>query len=260
MTNHVQESPVVHTIDAPQPARPEVDVSRSVRTGSIVAGTGILLMAALAAVGQLVVIEGLVTQGDAARTAEDILASEGMFRFGVATWYLVAILDVVVAWGLLQVFSPVDRGIARLAAWSRLAYAAVLTVAVSQLAGVPSLVRSEDYSSAFSEKQLHAQAMLKVDAFNDTWTAALILFGVHLLLIGYLALRSGYVPKVLGILLVIAGAGYVFDSFGTVLSQGSPLIVSTVTFLGEFLLACWLVIRGRRVSLGTSDVKGDRVA
>jgi len=253
MKNHIQEPPVVPTGDAPQPARPGVGASRSVRKASIIAGTGILLMALLAAVGQLVVIEGLVTQGDAATTAEDILASEGMFRFGIATWYLVAILDVVVAWALFQVFSPVNRGIARLAAWSRLAYAAVLIVAVSQLAGVPGLLRSDDYSSAFGEEQLPAQAMLKVDAFNDTWIAGLMLFGVHLLLIGYLAFKSGYVPKWLGILLVIAGAGYLFDSFSTVLSQGDPLIVSTVTFLGEFLLACWLVIRGRRVSLGTVE-------
>jgi hypothetical protein len=147
------------------------------------------------------------------------------------------------------VFAPVDHGLARLAAWSRLAYTAVLMVAVGQLAGVPALLESTDYRSAWGEEQVHAQAMLRVDSFSDIWMAGLILCGVHLVLVGYLAFRSGYVPKVLGVLLVIAGAGYVFDSFSTVLSQGSPVIVSTVTFLGEFLLACWLVFRGRRVVL-----------
>ena len=251
MTNHLQEPPL-----APRDVTssgPEVAAVRSVRQGSLIAGTGILLMAVLAGVGQLVVIEGLITEGNAAKTAEDILASEGMFRLGVASWYVVAILDVVVAWALLQVFTPVNRGIARLAAWSRLAYAAVLTVAIGQLAGIPTLLRGDDYATAFGEKQVQAQAMLKVDSFNDIWIAALILFGVHLLLVGYLAYRSGYVPKLIGVLLVIAGAGYVFDSFSTVLSQGSPIIVSTVTFLGEFVLACWLVIRGRRVSLATPE-------
>jgi len=219
-----------------------------VRKGSVIAGAGILLLAGLAAVGQLVVIEGLVTEGNAAKTAEDILASEGMFRFGIASWYLVAILDLVVAWALFQFFRPVDRGVARLAAWTRLAYTAVLLASISQLAGVPSLLRSDDYSAAFGDEQLQAQAMLKIDTFHDIWVAALVLFGVHLFLLGYLAFRSGYVPKLIGVLLVVAGLGYLFDSFDTVLSQDSPIIVSTVTFLGELVLACWLVTRGRRVS------------
>ncbi len=250
MTN-LQEHPLLDTRDVTEEA------NSSVRRGSLVAGLGILLVAVLAAVGQLVVIEGLVTEGNAAKTAEDILTSEGMFRLGVATWYVVAVLDLVVAWAVLQVFSPVDRGIARLAAWSRLAYSAVLMVAVSQLAGVPALLRSDGYSSGFGEKQLQAQAMLKIDGFTDVWNAALILFGVHLALLGYLAFKADYVPKWVGILLVVAGAGYVFDSFGTVLSQGSPIVVSTVTFLGEFVLACWLVVRGRRVSLAATH---DRAA
>ena len=255
MASHLSEAAAPPAGDVRRSTRPDWSPNRSVRTGSVIAGAGILLLAALAAVGQLVVIEGLVTDGDAAKTSRDILASEGLFRFGIASWYVVAILDLVVSWALLQVFSPVDRGIARLAAWTRLAYTAVLVVSVSQLAGVPSLLRSDDYSAAFGEEQLQAQAMLKIDTFNDLWIAALVLFGVHLFLLGYLALRSGYVPKVIGVLLVVAGAGYLFDSFGTVLSQGSPIVVSTVTFVGEFVLACWLVIRGRRVSLTIPEAR-----
>ena len=196
-------------------------------------------------------LEGLVTPGDAAKTAGDIMASEGVFRFGVASLYLVVVLDVVVAWALLRVFSPVSRDISRLAAWLRLAYSGVFMVAVSQPAGIPDLLKSEGYSAVFTAEQLQAQALLKIDAFNDIWMAGLILFGVHLLIIGYLAYKSGYVPRVLGVLLVIAGFGYAFDSFVAVLSEGSPFAISTVTFLGEFLLGVWLLIRGSRVSLET---------
>lgn len=246
MTDHLQEAPVQHPGEGA--AHTRLDATRSVRKASVIGGIGLLLIIALAPIGNLVVVEGLVTPGDAAKTAEDIMASEGLFRFGVATLYLVVILDVLVAWALLQVFTPVDRGISRLAAWFRLAYAGVFAVAISQLAGVPHLLNSDEYSGGFTEKQLQAQALLKIDEFNDIFFAALILFGVHLALLGYLAFESGYVHKVIGILLVIAGAGYLFDSFGTVLSD-APIIVSTVTFLGEFLLAFWLVIRGRRVAL-----------
>ncbi len=213
-----------------------------------------MLMSALAGFGNLVVLEGLVTPGDAAKTAGDIMASEGVFRFGVASLYLVVLLDVVIAWALLRVFSPVSRDISRLAAWFRLAYSGVFMVAISQLAGIPDLLKNEGYSVVFTAEQLQAQALLKFDAFEDIWFAGLILFGVHLLIVGYLAYKSGYVPRLLGVLLVIAGLGYSLDSFVTVFSGGSPFAISTVTFLGEFLLGLWLLIRGHRISLGTAGL------
>jgi hypothetical protein len=250
MKNRMSEmSPERHARDFPSPARTTSEATGSVRRAGVIAGAALLLMSALAGFGALVVVDGLVTQGDAAGTAGDILASEGMFRFGVASLFLVVVLDVVVAWALLRFFSPVSRSLSRLAAWLRLAYAAVFMVAIGQLAGIPQLLKGDGYSAAFSTEQLQAQALLKADAYYDIWFAALILFGGHLVLIGYLAYRSGYVPRLFGVLLVIAGAGYAFDSFGRVLSEGSP-VISTVTFPGEFLLALWLVVRARRVSLG----------
>jgi hypothetical protein len=209
-----------------------------------------MLMSVLGGFANLVVVEGLVTPGDAAATTRDIVASDGMFRFGVATLYLVVVLDAIVAWALFRVFSPVNVDLSRLAAWFRLVYTGVLTVAVSQLAGIPGLLNSGAYSEAFGAEQLQGQVLLRTEAFDDIWMAGLILFGVHLLIIGYLAYASGYVPRVLGVLLVIAGVGYAFDSFVTVFSDGSPFAISTVTFLGEFLLGLWLLIRGRRISLG----------
>lgn len=206
-------------------------------------------MIVLAPFGTFVAVEGLVTPGDAATTAQDILAAEGTFRLGVLSLYLVIVLDVVVAWALMRVFSPVSTSLSRLAAWFRLAYSAVYMVAISQLAGIPDLLGARG-SSAFPAEQVEAQALLKFEAFNDIWFAGLILFGVHLAILGYLAYRSGYVPRLIGVLLVIAGLGYVFDSVGTVLSE-SPIIVSTFTFLGEFLLCLWLLIKGRRMSVGT---------
>jgi membrane-bound ClpP family serine protease len=100
----------------------------------------------------------------------------------------------------------------------------------------------------FNADQLHAQALLGVDAFNDLWVVALGLFGIHLLIIGYLTYRSGYVPRLLGVLLAIAGLGYAIDSVGIVLSQSPWTSVASYTFVGEFLFALWLVIRGRHIT------------
>ena len=184
-----------------------------VRKAALVAGAGLMLMSAFAAFGNLLVVEGLVTPGNAAKTAGDIMESDGLFRLGVASLYLVVVLDVVVALALLRVFSPVNRDLSRLAAWFRLAYAAVFMVALSQLAGIPSLLGGTGYPAVFTPEQLQGQALLKIDTFNDIWFAGLILFGVHLLILGYLAFKSGYVPKALGVLLVIAGVGYRIRQF-----------------------------------------------
>jgi hypothetical protein len=249
MTNRMRAASLEQAREVPlPPARAGSD--GTIRSAGLIAGTALMLMAALAGFGNLVVVEGLVTSGDAAATAGDIMASEPMFHLGVASMYLVVLLDVVIAWALFRVFSPVSKDLSRLAAWFRLAYAGVLTVAVSQLAGIPDLLNSKGYAAAFGAERLQAQALLRTDAFNDIWMAGLILFGVHLLIVGYLAYRSGYVPRFLGVLLVIAGAGYAFDSFVTVFSEGSPFAISTVTFLGEFLLGLWLLVRGRHISTG----------
>ena len=239
MTNNVTEASLEHRrSDAP---------THSIRTAGLIAGLSLIAMAALAGFGNFVAVEGLVTPGDAARTAADITAAEGTFRLGVLALYMVVVLDVVIAWALMRVFDPVSRSLSRLAAWFRLAYSAVFMVAISQLAGIPDLLGS---SSAFTPEQVEAQALLKVDAFNDIWFAGFILFAAHLVVIGYLAYKSGYVPALLGILVVISGLGYAFDSIGTVLTE-SALEVSLVTFIGEFLLGVWLLIKGRRMSVGT---------
>jgi uncharacterized protein DUF4386 len=245
-------SPASIPMYEPLPKTRSVGGTREVRMAAVIAGAAITLVAALAGFGNLVVVQGLVTSGNAAATAHDILGSEGMFRLAVACLYLAAVLDVVVAWALLRVFSSVNAELARLNAWLRLAYAAVFMVALSQLAGIPRLLSNADGRDAFTNGQLEANALAKVDTFHDIWFAALILFGAHLIVAGYLAYKSGFVPRLIGALLVLAGAGYAFDSFAAVMTEDAPFAVSSVTFIGEFLLGLWLLLRGRRISLATT--------
>ncbi len=97
--------------DALPPARLETDPNRAIRSASLTAGVGLLLMSPLAGFGYFAAVEGLVTPGDAAQTARNITASEGLFRFGVVSLFLVIALDVVVAWGSYRVFNPVSHGL-----------------------------------------------------------------------------------------------------------------------------------------------------
>ncbi len=211
------------------------DANRSMRTASLVAGIGLLLMAVVAAFGNFVALGGLGTPRDGARAMKAIADSEGLFRWGVASLFLVAVLDVIVAAALLKLFTPVNRSISALAAWFRVAYAGVYVVAISQLVGALPLSDNAN------------EVLARIHTFDDIWHAGLILFGAHLLLIGYLAYRSGFVPKILGILLVVAGLGYLTDSFGAVLLSGYSVSIAQITFVGEVVLIFWLLIKGRRV-------------
>jgi hypothetical protein len=217
-------------------ARP-VDPNRPLRVASVVAGSGLALLTILAVFGNFLVLKRLIAPGDPATTMTNIAESTGLFRWGIASLLAAAVLDVVIAAALLRLFTPVNRDISRLAAWFRLTYAAVFLVAISQLTGVLPAIDNPE------------QAQRSIDSFNAIWNAGLILFGIHLLLIGYLAYRSGFIAKIIGILLVIAGLGYLIDRFGTVLVSGYALGVAQVTFVGEAVLIFWLLIRGRRLTL-----------
>jgi len=213
---------------------------------ALVTGVGLLVIAALGSFGYVGVVEGLVSDGDAARTASDISGSRGLFAAGVCALYVAALLDVLVAWALLRCLEPFGDSLARLAAYLRIAYAAGFLGAIGQLAGVPRILESG--GEALSTDQVQAQALARIETFHDVWFASLVLFGAHLAVVGLLVIRSAAAPRVIGLLLVVAGAGYVFDSFYDVLRPDASLTVSSVTFLGEFLLALWLVARGGRVT------------
>jgi hypothetical protein len=222
MTNRT-DSPLLQeqASEARTPASRHSPAHWSIRNASITAGLALLLMSVVAIFGNVVVVDGLVTEGDAAQTAANIIAAQGLLRLGIVSLILVVALDVVVSWALYRVFSPVNSSLSMLAATFRLVYSGVLMVAIGQLLGVIRLLGDDGNLALLGADQLNAQAMVGITAFNDIWYVGQFLFGLHLLLIGYLAYRAGYVPKVLGVLVAISGLGYATDSLGAVLSQGA---------------------------------------
>jgi Domain of unknown function (DUF4386) len=216
--------------------------TRSLRRASLTAGIALALIIVFAPFSTFVAVGALVTPGDAGRTAQDILGSEGLFRWGIASLILVVILDVIVAAALFTVFEPVNRSVSTMAAWFRLAYAAVYLAAISQLVVALGLLGEPD------------QALRAVDAFDTVWHVGLNLFGVHLLLIGLLAYRSDFMHKVFGILLVIAGLGYLADGFGAVLIPDYSINISQFTFVGEATLMLWLLIKGSRKDFSRREI------
>jgi hypothetical protein len=219
-------------------------VNRSIRNASTTAGVGLLAMSVLSAFGYLVAVKGLVVPGNVARTATNVAGHEGRFRFGILSLYLVAFLDVIVAWALYRVFKPVTAALSKLAAWLRIAYAGVFVVAISQL------IRA---------LALPTRALQHITTFTNIWNAGLVLFGLNLFVLAHLAYRSGYVPRLLGALLGIAGFGYVFDTVVRALIRGSSSDVSAIAGMGEFVFALWLIIRGHRITVSDSESHGNSI-
>jgi hypothetical protein len=219
------------------------DTGDTTRRDRTIAGGALVLMAVLAGVGVGVAVGGLVTPDDPLRTVGDLVASEGLFRIGIVCLLAVVGLDVVVGWALYRVYRPVDAGLALLAAVLRFVYAAVLLVAVGQLALAADLLGGDLPLTA--PDHMASQALVALGTFERVWNLGLGLFGVHLLLVGRLAYRSGFTPRVLGVLVALAGAGYTVDSVAAVLSAGAAPAVSVYLFAGELLLAVWLIASGR---------------
>ena len=186
-------------------------------TAGRVAGAGLLAMSVLAGFANFGVVDKVTSPADTATP---------VFRVAVLALVVVVALDVLVAWALREFFAPVHHGLATLAAWFRLTYAAVFLVAIAQL------------SSATGE----ADALTRVEDFRTIWELGLILFGVHLLLLGHLAHRAANVPTVLGVLLAIGGLGYAVDGTGFSTS------LAAFTFVGEVAFMLWLLVKGAVVT------------
>jgi hypothetical protein len=193
-------------------------------------------MVVLAIFGNFLAITPLVTPGDAVKTAADIASSPLQFGAGIAAMFLATALDFVVAAALYRLFRPVDRRVSALAGWARVAYAVASLVAIAQLVPVFALLDQP------------SQALHAVEAFRAIWLVSLGVFGISLMLVAYLEFRSGFVPKVFGILLGIAGVGYVLDALGTVVVPGFTAEFGNFGFVGEIASMLWLLIGGRRLS------------
>jgi hypothetical protein len=188
--------------------------------------------------------QSLIVPTDAIATVNNISNNVALFRTGILSFLVVVALDVIVAWALYVFLKPVNNSISLLTAWFRVVYATIFAVSLFNLVSILSYLNSTDYIQAFEKQQLLSQVMLSINAFNDGWSIGFIFFGLHLGLLGYLVLKSGFIPKFIGILLVIAGLGYLTDSLGKFVFPGYNVEVSMVTFIGELVFMFWLLFKG----------------
>ena len=214
------------------------------RQMALIAGFGLLLMTVSIILAEAAAMMGIIIDGDAAATVQNILANPGRFRFGIVGHLIVMLLDLVVAWALYVFLKPAEENTSLLAAWSRLVYTVIYAMALVNLYSVFQLLGSADYLSVFGRPEIQAQVMLLLEAFHDTWDVGYIFFGLHLTLLGVVTFRSGFVPKIIGIILLLAGFSYLVDYFGLLLFPHLGLGLSYIFGYGELVFMLWLLIWG----------------
>jgi hypothetical protein len=226
----------------------------SQRRAAVTAGIAMLVTAVCAAFAVGFVNSSLIVKGDSGATTINIFNSSAIFRSGVFSWLVILVSDIIVSWALYSLLKQVDNSLALLSAWFRLLYCAILGVSILNLVYVM-LLSSGDNIAATQSNQLSNQIMLFIDAFNKMWSFGLVIFGLHLLLIGKLVLKSRFIPKILGILLMIAAVSYIIvhslHVFFPQFEQATVILENILSFpmaLGELAFGIWLLIRGGRTS------------
>jgi hypothetical protein len=200
-----------------------------------VAGALYLSLLPLGLFALLYVPAALIVPGDAAATAGRILASEGLFRLSIVAALLVQLINILVVLALYRLLRPVNRD------WAAL-------MVVFLFMAVPIAMLSEvNHLAALLFMNRPELLSLLLDLHEQGITIASIFWGLWLFPMGYLVFRSGFLPRFLGILLMIGCFGYLIDSFAAFLLPAAGIEVVAFTFWGEVLLPLWLVIKGVNV-------------
>lgn len=228
-----------------------IDSSR--RTAARVAGVGYLALFVLAIFANFIVKQGMIDPSDAEATIAAIREQEALFRTGLAAFVAVFLIDIPVAWALYVLFAPGGRARSLLIAWFRIAYTVMLGVATVFL-----FLALEIANGAVGLGS--DAALLMVSAFDFAWFVGLSAFGFHLVLLGALIFRTRMAPRVIGVILAVAGAAYVVDTAAHVLvadyaaiADVMLAIVAIPSIVAEFAFTIWLLLAGRRSSAVTRD-------
>lgn len=226
------------------PRTPETSPQAYARVGGLL--YLYIIVAALFAEGY--VRAKLIVSSDAAATANNVLAHETLFRIGSAGDLLNVTFDVAVALILYVLLRPVDRNLALLAAFLRLATDIILAAGlIMEFVGIRILADS-GFPKGFDPQQVQALAMLAFKLHASSYIVSLVFFGFALIILGYLIFRSGYLPRFLGVLLAVAGAGYEINSFARYVAPpvADALYPWTLLpgFVAELALCLWLLAKG----------------
>lgn len=213
----------------------------SIKKTARLAGFLYLLVVPLGVFG-LYVPSRLIVSGDAATTAKNIIASESLFRLGIVSNLLASVVMILVVLFLYRLLKPVNKNAALLMVLFVLA--AVPIAMLTELTHFASLqlLSGADYLTPFTAGQLQALAYQFLRLYGHGSSIAFLFWGLWLLPLGFLVFKSGFLPRILGVLLMIACFGYLTDSFA--IFFGYHTNIGLFTGWAEVLFLLWLLIKG----------------
>jgi len=202
--------------------------------------------------GELFARGPLIVSGNAAATASHIANSTSLWRAGIAGDLVMHMCDIGVMLVFYVLLSPVNRNIALFALLSNLVQTSVLVVNKLNLLIPTFLLGDAEYLKAFPPQQLQALTYVSLKTHDHGFALGLIFFGMTCIALGYLIIRSGYLPKVLGMGMQLAGGCYIINSFVLILlpelaSRMFPAILLP-PFVAELSMALWLLVKGVNLS------------
>jgi hypothetical protein len=211
------------------------------------AGFLYLLTVPLGIFNFLYIPSNLIVSGDAAATAHNIMTSESLFRLGIVSALVGAIIPILYLLLLYKLLKPVSKDSAVLMVVVALMGNPIAMFNELTQLGALQLLSGADYLTVFTTAQLQALAYLFVRLHSYGINIAFIFSGLWLFPLGYLVFKSGFLPRILGVLLIIGGFGYLIDVFAGFLFPDSNLSIGLFTGLSEIFFLLWLLIKGVNV-------------
>ena len=192
----------------------------------------------------------LIVFGDAAATARNIMASEWQFRSGITGDLVSAVFFLLAAWALYVLLKPVNKDLALSFVLLNLGGVAVYSVNLLNQFAAVLLLSGADYLKVFQAGQLQALAMFFLTLHHNGYWIAQIFFGAWLFPLGYLVFKSGFLPKILGIVMMIHCVGWLMTFLQFFLFpgfEGITYVTYPLGFISELGLTLWLLIKGVNV-------------
>ncbi len=208
-----------------------------------------ILMTIAAVVSTDLTIENLIVPNNPKTTFENILNNPTAIRIGVFGWVVVLLCDIVIALGLYVFFKPVNGSISLATGWIRLVYTAILGAALGNLIQLTLLHSPVLDETGLPLDYFITETWLYLQGFYAVWSMGLIVFGIHIILLGFLSLKSSYIPNWLGVLLTIGGFGYLLVHMGKLLPSDYQNYIQILEWifilpmLSEVVLGLWLLIK-----------------
>jgi hypothetical protein len=211
------------------------------------AGALYLVIAVAAGVAHFYVPSQLIVPGDAAATAAAIEAAPQLFRLGIGAELVVLLSEVALSVLLYVLLRPVSKTLALVASAFRLTMTAIHAMNMTASFAVLHLVGAAGGPPAFAGAERDGLVQLLLAAYADGFTLGIVFLIPHVFVLGYLIVASGYFPRALGVLFLLAGCGYLFDVTGQLFVPAygaTPAPVALLIAAAEVAFPLWLVARG----------------